>query len=201
MPNTINILMLKSKLSNRRIILASGSPRRQELLKQLDIPFKIYIKPVDESFPLSLRQHQISDYLAQKKAHEFDGELQNQDILITSDTIVWLKEKALGKPSSRNDALEMLNEISGQTHEVITSICLTSVDKQHTDHAVTKVTFKNLSSEEIKYYIDHFNPMDKAGAYGIQDWIGQIGITGIQGSYYNVMGFPMDIVYKNLLVF
>ena len=95
----------------------------------------------------------------------------------------------------------MLNEISGQTHEVITSICLTSVDKQHTDHAVTKVTFKNLSSEEIKYYIDHFNPMDKAGAYGIQDWIGQIGITGIQGSYYNVMGFPMDIVYKNLLEF
>ena len=193
--------MLKSKLSNRRIILASSSPRRQELLKQLDIPFEILIKPVDESFPNTLRQHQISDYLAQKKAHEFEGELQNQDILITSDTIVWLKEKALGKPSSRNDAFDMLNQLSGETHEVVTSICLTSTDKQQTAHSVTKVTFKNLSTEEITYYIDHFNPMDKAGAYGIQDWIGHIGITGIQGSYYNVMGFPMDIVYNNLLEF
>lgn len=201
MPNTTNISMLNSKLSNRRIILASGSPRRQELLKQLDIPFEIIIKPVNESFSDTLRHHQISDYLAQKKARAFDGELQKQDILITSDTIVWHKEKALGKPSSRNDAFEILNQLSGQTHEVITSICLTSIDKQQIAHAVTKVTFKNLSTEEITYYINHFNPMDKAGAYGIQDWIGQIGITKIEGSYYNVMGFPMDIVYNSLLEF
>lgn len=193
--------MLKNHLKAKHLILASGSPRRQELLKLLDIPFEIRLKPIDESYPKGLKHRQISDFLAQKKAEVFNRDLQNNDILITSDTIVWHNNKALGKPIDDEDAFRMLNQLSGQTHEVITSICLTSTAQQRLTNATTRVTFKSLSSQEIMHYIKNFNPLDKAGAYGIQEWIGQIGISKIEGSYYNVMGLPMDILYKSLLEF
>jgi septum formation protein len=131
----------------------------------------------------------------------FVDELTPNDILITSDTIVWHNESALGKPKDNNDAFEMLKALSGQTHEVITSVCFKSVRAQKTINSITKVTFKSLSDEEIWYYINNFKVLDKAGAYGIQDWIGQVGVTKIEGSYFNVMGFPMDHIYKTLLTF
>lgn len=193
--------MLKSHLSSKHIILGSGSPRRQELMKQLDVPFEIRLKPIDESYPKILKHHQISDYLSQLKAKAFEGCLKTNDILITCDTIVWHRDEALGKPKCNQHAFEILSQLSGQTHEVITSVCLASVNKSVTVHAITKVTFKVLTSDEINYYIQNFDVLDKAGAYGIQDWIGQIGITKIEGSYYNVMGFPTDIIYENLLKF
>jgi len=193
--------MLKSHLKSKHLILASGSPRRQELLKLLDVPFEIRLKSIEENYPETLKHHQISDFLARKKANAFDGEVQAHEILLTSDTIVWHHNQALGKPSDYDDAFKMLCQLSGQTHEVITSICLTSIDHQCVANATTRVTFKSLTEEEIHYYIKNFNPFDKAGAYGIQEWIGQIGITKIEGSYYNVMGLPMDILYDNLLKF
>lgn len=193
--------MLKAHLKSKHLILASGSPRRQELLKQLDIPFEIRLKPIEENYSKTLKHHQIPDYLAQKKAIAFDGDLAANDILITSDTIVWLNNQALGKPKTQAQAFEMLRQLSGQTHEVITSICLTSNDKQRVVNATTRVVFRSLSDKEIEYYINHFNPLDKAGAYGIQEWIGQIGIVKIEGSYYNVMGLPLDILYKTLFEF
>jgi septum formation protein len=131
----------------------------------------------------------------------FVEELKPNDILITSDTIVWFEDKALGKPKDNNDAFEMLKTLSGHTHEVITSVCFKSIASQKTINSITKVTFKELSDAEIWYYIHNFKVLDKAGAYGIQDWIGQIGVTKIEGSYFNVMGFPMDKIYKTLLTF
>tara|TARA_Y200000002_G_scaffold56178_1_gene41504 strand:+ start:367 stop:948 length:582 start_codon:yes stop_codon:yes gene_type:complete len=193
--------MLKDHLKCNRIILGSGSPRRQELLKQLEIPFEIRVKPITEIYSSSLKRHQISDYLAQLKALAFEGELNPGEILITSDTIVWHQNKALGKPSSLFDAKKMLQKLSGSKHEVITSICFTSIEKQLLVNASTKVYFRNLNQQEIEYYVSNYNSLDKAGAYGIQDWIGQIGIDKIKGSYYNVMGFPLNLVYSTLLKF
>lgn len=193
--------MLKDHLKCNRIILGSGSPRRQELLKQLGIPFEIRVKPITENYSNSLKRHQISDYLAQLKAVVFEGELNPSEILITSDTIVWHQNKALGKPSSLLDAKKMLQQLSGSEHEVITSICFTSIEKQMLVNASTKVYFRNLNQQEIEYYISNYNSLDKAGAYGIQDWIGQIGIEKIKGSYSNVMGFPLNLVYSTLLKF
>ena len=175
--------MLTEILKSKHIILASSSPRRQELIKGLGLDFE------------------ISDYLAQLKSMPFLEELKPNDILITSDTIVWFNNKALGKPKDNNDAFEMLKALSGNTHEVITSVCFKSIDSQKTINSITKVTFKKLSDDEIWYYIHNFKVLDKAGAYGIQDWIGQIGVTKIEGSYFNVMGFPMDKIYKTLLTF
>jgi septum formation protein len=193
--------MLAEILKSRHIILASSSPRRQELIKGLGLDFEIRIKPVKEEYPDRLRHFEISDYLAQLKSMPFVDELTPNDILITSDTIVWHNESALGKPKDNNDAFEMLKALSGQTHEVITSVCFKSVRAQKTINSITKVTFKSLSDEEIWYYINNFKVLDKAGAYGIQDWIGQVGVTKIEGSYFNVMGFPMDHIYKTLLTF
>ena len=193
--------MLAEILKSRHIILASSSPRRQELIKGLVLDFEIRIKPVKEEYPDRLRHFEISDYLAQLKSMPFVDELTPNDILITSDTIVWHNESALGKPKDNTDAFEMLKALSGQTHEVITSVCFKSVRAQKTINSITKVTFKSLSDEEIWYYIDNFKVLDKAGAYGIQDWIGQVGVTKIEGSYFNVMGFPMDHIYKTLLTF
>lgn len=193
--------MLAEILKSRHIILASSSPRRQELIKGLGLDFEIRIKPVKEEYPDRLRHFEISDYLAQLKSMPFVDELTPNDILITSDTIVWHNESALGKPKDNPDAFEMLKTLSGQTHEVITSVCFKSVRAQKTINSITKVTFKSLSDEEIWYYINNFKVLDKAGAYGIQDWIGQVGVTKIEGSYFNVMGFPMDHIYKTLLTF
>ena len=193
--------MLAEILKSRHLILASSSPRRQELIKGLGLDFEIRIKLVKEEYPHRLRHFEISDYLAQLKSMPFVGELNPNDILITSDTIVWFNAKALGKPKDNNDAFEMLKSLSGHTHEVITSVCFKSVTTQKTINSVTKVTFKALSDDEIWHYIHNFMVLDKAGAYGIQDWIGQIGVTKIEGSYFNVMGFPMDKIYKTLLTF
>lgn len=193
--------MLNERLKNHNIILASASPRRQQFFKDLGLDFEIRLKAVKEEYPSRLKHFEISDYLAQLKAIPFKTELKPNDILITSDTIVWHKEKALGKPTSVDDAKNMLRSLSNNTHEVVTSVCFTTTTLQKTVNATTKVSFKALSDEEIDYYIKTAQPFDKAGAYGIQEWIGQIGITKIEGSYFNVVGLPTDLVYRTLFNF
>ena len=190
--------MLNKKLDAYHIILASGSPRRHQLFKDLGIDFEIRLKPVKEEYPDRLRHFEISNYLAQLKSLPFEDELTANDILITSDTIVWHNDKAIGKPENADHAFNMIKSLCNDTHDVITSVCFKTLDFQKTIHNITKVTFGPLSDEEIKYYIKTFKPMDKAGAYGIQDWIGQVGVTKIEGSYFNVMGFPIHAVYKTL---
>ncbi|WP_104733988.1 Maf-like protein [Hanstruepera ponticola] len=190
--------MLNNNLNNYHIILASGSPRRQQFFKDLNIPFEIRLKPVKEEFPDRLNHFEISDYLAQLKALPFKEELKSNDILITSDTIVWHNNQALGKPNTEEEAFQMIQSLSNNTHEVITSVCFTTPTIQKTVNAITKVTFKKLNDSEINHYIDLFKPFDKAGAYGIQEWIGQIGITKIEGSYFNVVGLPTHLVYETL---
>ena len=190
--------MLNDKLKNHHIILASGSPRRQEFFKNLGLDFEIRLKPIKEEYPSRLTHFEISNYLAQLKALPFKKELKTNDILITSDTIVWHNNTALGKPANKQEAFQILKTLSNQTHEVISSVCFTTINFEKTLHDITKVTFKALSDEEIEYYIENYKPLDKAGAYGIQDWIGQIGVTKIEGSYFNVMGLPTHLVYKTL---
>ncbi|AUS06380.1 Maf-like protein [Pseudotamlana carrageenivorans] len=190
--------MINDALKNFHIILASGSPRRQEFFKNLDLDFEIRLKPIKEEYPSRLTHFEISNYLAQLKALPFKDELQAKDILITSDTIVWHSNKALGKPENAEEAFRILKSLSDTTHEVITSVCFTTPTFEKTLHNITKVTFKPLSDDEISYYIEKYHPFDKAGAYGIQDWIGQIGVTKIEGSYFNVMGLPVHLVYKTL---
>ena len=193
--------MLHKKLENIKIILASGSPRRQEFFKNLDLVFEIRLKEIQEIFPETLQRLEITDYLAQLKAAAFDGELLDNELLITSDTLVWLNGKALGKPVNYDDAFQMLQTLSNQTHEVITSVCFKTNSKTDIINDVTKVTFGCLSDESIRYYLDHYKPFDKAGSYGIQEWIGLIGITNIEGSYTNVVGLPTEKVYQYLLNF
>ena len=190
--------MLQQALQDYHLILASGSPRRQQFFKDLGLEFEVRLKPIKEEYPQRLRHFEISDYLAQLKALPFKEELNSNDILITSDTIVWHENKALGKPSSRAHAFNMIKSLSGNTHEVITSVCFTTSSIQKTVNATTKATFKNLNDSEIEYYIDLCKPFDKAGAYGIQEWIGHIGITKIEGSYFNVVGLPTHLVYETL---
>lgn len=190
--------MLNEKLKNHNIILASGSPRRQQFFKELGLDFEVRLKPVKEDYPSRLKHFEISDYLAQLKALPFKEELNDNDILITSDTIVWHNGKALGKPKDHSEAFAMIESLSNTTHEVITSVCFTTTKFQKTLNDITKVSFKNLTNEEINYYIETCKPFDKAGAYGIQEWIGQIGVTKLEGSYFNVMGLPTHLVYKVL---
>ncbi|MGB0975223.1 MAG: Maf-like protein [Flavobacteriaceae bacterium] len=190
--------MLTEKLQHKHIILASGSPRRQQFFKDLGLDFEIRLKDVEEVYPPKLRHFEISDYLAQLKSLPFENELTSEDILITSDTIVWHNNTALGKPRNTQEAYDMLSSLSGTTHEVITSVCFKTKTFQKTVASVTKVTFKTLTPEEISYYIDNYRPFDKAGAYGIQEWIGAIGITKIEGNYNTVVGLPVDIVYREL---
>lgn len=193
--------MLSDLLKDKHLILGSSSPRRQELIKGLGLEVEIRIISVKEEYPDRLRHFEISDYLAQLKSIPFQETLAANDILITSDTIVWFENKALGKPKDNNDAFRMLKSLSGHTHEVITSVCFKSIGKEKTINSITKVTFKALSDSEINYYINNFTVLDKAGSYGIQDWIGQIAVTKIEGSYFNVMGFPIDKIYETLLTF
>lgn len=190
--------MLSETLKNHHIILASGSPRRQQFFKELGLDFEIRLKPIKEDYPARLKHFEISDYLAQLKALPFKNELKDKDILITSDTIVWHNNKALGKPLDEFDAFGMLKSLSNATHEVITSVCFTTTKFEKTLNDITKVTFKELTDQEINHYIKTYKPLDKAGAYGIQEWIGQIGVTNIQGSYFNVMGMPTHLVYNAL---
>ena len=190
--------MLNDKIKNFHLILASGSPRRQQFFKELGLDFEVRLKPVKEEFPKRLVHFEISDYLAQLKSLPFKDELNDKDILITSDTIVWHNNEALGKPKNETDAFNMIKALSNTTHQVITSVCFTTKTLQKTVNAITKVTFKDLKDEEIKFYIDTCKPFDKAGSYGIQEWIGQIGITKIEGSYFNVVGLPTHLVYKTL---
>ncbi|RTY88658.1 septum formation protein Maf [Flavobacterium sp. RSP49] len=190
--------MLKNKLKKYALILASGSPRRQQFFKDLDLDFEIRLKEIEEIYPPELKAYEITNYLAELKASAFDGELQSNEILITSDTIVWYNNKALGKPKDEQDAFEILKSLSNATHEVITSVCFKTNEKVVLLHEITKVTFNTLSEESIRYYLENYKPYDKAGAYGIQEWIGFIGVSKIEGSYANVMGMPTDKVYDYL---
>ncbi len=189
--------MLKDLLKDRNIILASGSPRRQQLFKDLGLDFTIQLKEIEEIYPDHLKAEEIAYYLAELKANAFT-DLKPNDILITSDTIVWHKDKALGKPKNPEEAKTMIASLSGDTHKVITAVCFKTTDQIKAVHHATKVTFRQLSKEEIAYYVHTYNPMDKAGAYGIQEWIGFIGISNIEGSYFNVMGLPTHLVYETL---
>ncbi|MGV3696666.1 Maf-like protein [Flavobacterium sp.] len=190
--------MLKDKLKQYNLILASGSPRRQQFFNDLDLDFEIRLKDIDEVYPEDLKGVEITNYLAQLKANAFNNELKERDILITSDTIVWHEDKALGKPKDYDDAFAILKSLSGSTHEVITSVCFKTVAKEDTIFEVTQVTFSALSDDSIRYYLDNYKPFDKAGAYGIQEWIGLVGITRIDGSYTNVVGLPTEKVYQYL---
>ena len=190
--------MLREKLQHYNVILASGSPRRQQFFKDLDIDFSIQLKPIEEIYPEELKGTEITDYLADLKSKAFTN-LAEKDILITSDTIVWLDDKALGKPKNEKEAFIMLRSLSGKKHEVITSISIKNNNNHQIISDVTKVTFKDLSDEEINYYIKNYKPFDKAGAYGIQEWIGFIGITNIEGSYFNVVGLPVHKLYAALM--
>jgi len=192
------LIMLHNLLQNRHLILASGSPRRKSFLQDLGLKFEIRIKEVVESYPISLKSEEISEYLAKLKAAPFLEELKDNDILITADTIVWLEGKALGKPKNKEEASEMLRSLSNKSHEVISSIALTTTQKQVILSDKTTVSFKELSALEINYYIQNFKPFDKAGAYGIQEWLGFIGIERIEGSYFNVVGFPVQKFYEAL---
>ncbi len=193
--------MLTEKLKNNHLILASGSPRRQHFLKELKLDFEIRLKEVDEVYPNHLKREEITDYLSKLKASPFKNELKESDILITADTIVWLDNKAIGKPKNEIDAQVMLAKLSAKTHEVISSVCITSNEKQVVFNDITQVTFKELSKNEMEFYIKEYQPFDKAGSYGIQEWIGYIGIEKIEGSYFNVMGFPVHKFYRELLNF
>ncbi|MFT5146758.1 MAG: septum formation protein [Polaribacter sp.] len=190
--------MLKQKLNNYNVILASGSPRRQQFFRDLDIDFSIQLKEIEEIYPENLKGVAITDYLSNLKSDAFST-LNDKDLLITSDTIVWLEGKALGKPKDAKDAFTMLRAMSGKKHEVITSVCLKTTSFQKIINDITSVTFKELSDDEIHYYINNYKPFDKAGAYGIQEWIGFIGIDKIEGSYFNVVGLPVHKLYKELM--
>ena len=202
---------------NYKIILASNSPRRKELLAGLDIPFEVkVIKDIDESYPESLDAYEVAEYISSKKAEAYrslldeeQGEDAAQTLILTADTVVIAptadeqndqegKGVILGKPKNEEDAVRMLRMLSGKTHHVVTGVCLTTRSQQRHFSVTTEVTFKQLSDAEIRYYISHYKPFDKAGAYGIQEWIGYIGCTGLKGSYFNVMGLPVQRIYEEI---
>lgn len=193
---------LSKHLEGRRLILASGSPRRRELLGELGLEFTIgQIKDYDETYPASLKYDEIPAYIAEQKSIHYKGELEPCDILITSDTIVAIDGDILGKPKDKSEAIKMLRELSGRTHHVVTGLCIRSTQKTVTISDTCEVTFDILSDEDIEYYIDNFKPFDKAGAYGIQEWIGLSNIKSITGSVYTVIGLPVQKLYKALMLF
>ena len=186
---------------NWNIILASQSPRRKKLLEELGYTFTQKSKNTDESFPNDLPKEEIASYLSRKKAAAFTNEIKEGDLLIASDTVVLLENHILEKPTNEDDAFRMINELSGKTHQVITGVCLKSIHQEVSFSVTTKVVFKELKDDEIWFYIEKYKPFDKAGAYGIQEWIGQIGVEKIEGSFYNVMGFPSKEVYEAIEAF
>ena len=197
-------------MKDYKIILASNSPRRKELLAGLDMPFEVKVlKGIDESYPSTLSPDETAQYIAAKKADAYRGLLADGILILTADTVVIAPTEdeqndkegrgiILGKPKDAEDAKRMLRMLSGKTHHVVTGVCLTTVKEQHQFSVTTEVTFKSLSEEEIEYYVSKYKPFDKAGAYGIQEWIGYIGCTGLKGSYYNVMGLPVQRIYEEL---
>lgn len=195
-----NFIQIMKNLEQYNIILASGSPRRQQFLKDLNIPFEIKLRPVKENFPDYLNQAEIPEYLAKLKAEAHD-DLAENDILVTGDTIVWHQDKALNKAQDEDEAYEMISSLQDSWHQVISAFCLKTPNRLVVKSEVTDVFFKPLDEEDIRYYIKHYKPFDKAGAYGIQEWIGQIGISEIKGSYFNVMGMPTHLFYKTLKEF
>ncbi len=185
---------------NYHIILASNSPRRKELLGGLGLDYEVRTLPgIDESYPDTLQGEDIPVYISSKKASAYLDSLKNNELLITADTIVWLDGRVLGKPSDEEDACQMLRDLSGKTHQVITGVTLATTAFQKSFASVSQVTFASLTEEEIKYYVNHYHPMDKAGSYGVQEWIGFIGVERIEGSYFNVMGLPVQRLYRELV--
>lgn len=194
--------MINEILKKYRIILASKSPRRQYLLKELGIDFEIIANSdIDETYPPELAKEEIPVYLAEMKARAAMPSIPDKALLITADTIVWLNGKVINKPTGYAEALKMLEELSGEMHEVLTGVCLATNNKRHSFHTSTLVYFASLSKEEIRYYVEQYRPYDKAGAYGIQEWIGYIGIERIEGSYFNVMGLPVQELYREMIKF
>ena len=191
-----------SNLQKYEILLASNSPRRRELLAGLDIEYRVTALPeVDESYPATLSGEEIPLYISQEKAAAYRSQMKENTLLITADTIVWLDGRVYGKPHDLDDAKAMLRALSGKTHTVITGVTLTSMQKQVSFAVSTEVDFAPLADDEIDYYVDRYRPLDKAGAYGVQEWIGYIGVTGLHGSYYNVMGLPLQRLYTELKKF
>ncbi|MGV0756299.1 septum formation protein Maf [Empedobacter brevis] len=194
-------MLLTEKFKGTNIILASQSPRRKELLAGLGLQFSTVSLDIDESFDRDqFKKEQITAYLSAKKAKAYSA-IQPNDLIITSDTTVWLDDESLEKASNREEAYEMIKKLSGKTHSVYTSVTIRSIEKEVTFSDETQVTFAELSDEEIYFYIDHYKPFDKAGAYGVQEWIGYIGVDNMSGSYFNVMGLPTHKLYKELMKF
>ena len=184
---------------DKKIILASNSPRRRELLAGLDLDFEVkVIKGIDESYPETLAPDKVAQYIAAKKADAYVPAIHEDDLVITADTVVIVDNDILGKPHDESEAKAMLRRISGRSHQVVTGVCLVTKDKRREFSVSTDVTFRSLSESEIDYYVSHYRPFDKAGAYGIQEWIGYVGATGLNGSYFNVMGLPMQRLYSEL---
>lgn len=189
-------------LKNYHIVLASNSPRRKELLHGLDIDFEVRVIPgIDESYPETLPVSEIPLYIAEVKANEYLSQINENELLITADTVVVLGDKVFGKPIDYNDACNMLSSLSRNTHKVITGVCLITKNKQRKFSVSTDVTFSSLTRDEIEYYVKTYSPMDKAGAYGIQEWIGYVAVSSLEGSYFNVMGLPVQRIYKELKTF
>lgn len=189
-------------MNKYKIILASNSPRRKELLKGLDIDFDVMVIPgVEESYPSDLPVEETACYIAREKALPYKPLVKADELVITADTVVICDGNVLGKPKDADDARQMLRLLSGKTHQVVTGVCFTTLSKEQSFSVSTDVTFANLTDEEIDYYIKRYKPFDKAGAYGIQEWIGYIGVTRLEGSYFNVMGFPVQRIYNELKKF
>ena len=187
-----------SHLQNYRIILGSQSPRREELLNGLNIPFETAVIDVEETYPREIVGVDIPMYLAEKKANAYENKLDENTMLITADTIVWLEGRVYNKPKDKADATAMLKNLSGKTHQVITGVCISTKNKRKTFHVISEVRFARLTNQEIDFYLDNYQPYDKAGAYGVQEWIGYIGVEYIEGSYFNVMGLPIQRLYTEL---
>ena len=184
---------------DKKIILASNSPRRRELLAGLDLDFEVkVIKGIDESYPETMAPEKVAQYIAAKKADAYVPTIHEDELVITADTVVIVDNDILGKPHDESEAKAMLRRISGRSHQVVTGVCLVTKDKRREFSVSTDVTFRSLSESEIDYYVSHYRPFDKAGAYGIQEWIGYVGVTGLNGSYFNVMGLPVQRIYSEL---
>ncbi|GAB2999481.1 Maf-like protein [Cyclobacterium sediminis] len=186
------------KIIDKTIILSSNSPRRQQLLKDLGFSFEVKTMHTDESFPSDMEAKQVASFLAEKKANTFLPHLKPDQVLITADTIVIANQSILNKPQNKEEAIKMIHAINGRSHLVVTGVCIADTKQKTTFYDQTEVTFSQLNEEEIAYYVHTFKPFDKAGAYGIQEWIGMVGIDSIKGSYYNVMGLPVNLLYKTL---
>lgn len=190
------------KITDYKVLLASNSPRREELLRGIDIDFEIKVLPdIDESYPSDMPVEEVAEFVAQKKANSYTDNLKEKELLITADTVVILDKVIFGKPDNRDEAKEMLCALSGKTHRVVSGVCLASTEKQVSFSATSEVEFSELTNEEISYYIDRYSPYDKAGSYGIQEWIGFIGVKQLRGSYFNIMGLPVQRLYKEMKSF